>query len=431
MKLICASPDVRPGMAAVLAGLQRASVLEAFVTPLAWQVGGLLDKSAFALPVVGRKLRRLLANRSLPADLTGVAVHTYPGHETVRLLGARLTSDAIRADKLWWRAERSFDNYVARRWAGRAPFLYGFEAASAVSFQQQKRAGGWTILNQLIGHHATIHHHLEQEFACYPDAITAYDRHLMKSAPRLNALKDQQIADSDLIIANSEFVKQTFVEAGVEAGKIIVIAGAGPTLPQVPPPSLDTAGPVVFLNAGSQSIRKGIPYLLEAWRGLDTRAGAELWLIGKNTLPPRLFENLPGTVAIRPPMPRQELFATYQKASVLVLPSLCEGFALVILEAMAHGLPVITTPNSGCGNFVEDGVNGWVIPARDVARLTEKMHWCLENPAALREMGRVSQRKAAAWTWDTYTQVHAETVLAFMRGKIGAIASEDQECAFA
>ena len=59
---------------------------------------------------------------------------------------------------------------------------------------------------------------------------------------------------------------------------------------------------------------------------------------------------------------RADLFEIYNRASVLVLPTLYEGFALVITEAMAHGLSVITTPNSGAGGFITHGREGLIVP---------------------------------------------------------------------
>jgi glycosyltransferase involved in cell wall biosynthesis len=253
-----------------------------------------------------------------------------------------------------------------------------------------------------------------EELDRYPETMTRYDSHLLGMESRINALKDEQFAASDLIVANSDFVRQTFVDAGIAAEKIIVIPGAGPRPPIDPPPPR-AGGPMVFMTAGTLSIRKGTPYLLEAWRRLRSRSGCALWMFGKCTLPKQLVENLPENVRMTSTVSSAELSDAYSRASVLVLPSLCEGFALVILEAMAHGLPVITTPNSGCGNFVEDGVNGWVVPIRDPDALADRMSWCIENPGALRSMGENSRQKARNWTWEKYAGAHAGAILRFMR----------------
>jgi len=401
--LIFVSPDLRPGIAEAVQGFADSGVLKQFITTMVLD-GDAASKWLKHLPFPHR--RRL----SLDVD----KVTTYPFPELVRAAARRISRDEILLDKFWWWAERRFDQKVARDWAGKAPFLYGFEFASAETFRAQKRSGGHTILNQLIAHHQTLLGLMKEEMERYPDAVTDYDRHLFETADRVNRLKDEQIELSDLIVANSEFVKQSLVDAGVAEEKIAVVPGAAPLL-SPSAPRMRKPDRVVFLSAGSQSIRKGTSYLLEAWRQMKTHTGAELWLVGKNTLPPRLLNNLPGTVIVESAVSQERLFDLYTKASVLVLPSLCEGFALVILEAMAHGLPVITTANSGCGDFVEDGVNGWIVPIRDAQALARRMESCLGNLNALSEMGEVSRRKARNWTWDKYCELHSQTVYSFMR----------------
>jgi glycosyltransferase involved in cell wall biosynthesis len=239
----------------------------------------------------------------------------------------------------------------------------------------------------------------------WSEITTPYDLHGLESAARVNAMKDEQYALSDLIIVNSVFVKESFIQAGVPRDKMVVIFNGAPKVSKTV--KFERSGDrVIFLSAGAQSIRKGSPYLLEAWRRMKSHAFMELWMVGNNTLPSKSMENLPGKVNLASGVSPSALSEIYEKASVLVLPSLCEGFALVILEAMAHGLPIITTANSGCGNFVENGVNGWIIPICDADALAERMAWCLDNREKLSEMGRKSQEKAARWTWQDYEAAH-------------------------
>ena len=400
------SPDLRPGILEAARGFASSGILKQFVTTVA-----LSDKAYKWLSrLPGAQRRRL-------EEVWMSKVTTYPARELVRAAARHISGDEVLLDKIWWWAERGFDRSVARNWAGKCEFLYGFELASVETFRAHKRAGGTTILSQLIAHPETAQRLISEEMERYPETVSDYDRHLLKSADRINHLKDEQFELSDLIVANSEFVRQSFVDAGISPGKIVVVPGAAPAIADM---KARQRAPdrVIFLSAGLQSIRKGTPYLLEAWRSLETHAGAELWLVGKNTLPPRLLDQLPGTVVVKPTVSRDELFEIYGKASVLVLPSLCEGFALVILEAMAHGLPVITTPNSGCGSFVEDSVNGWIVPVQDAKTLGQRISWCLDNSECLAEMGEASREKASAWTWDDYSERHTQIISSFTKCRI-------------
>jgi glycosyltransferase involved in cell wall biosynthesis len=220
-----------------------------------------------------------------------------------------------------------------------------------------------------------------------------------------------ELEQVDYIITASTFTKQSLTQAGVREDRIRVVPlGA---------PSLRGRGNVlphnsfVFLYAGAQSVHKGIHYLLQAWHRLRPGKDVELWLIGRMLLPDKALHNLPGTVVIRSPVPRQELYSIYQRASVLVFPSLFDGFGMVITEAMAHGLPVISTPNSAAPDLITSGKEGWIVPIRDPDALAEAMQWCIDHPAELAEMGRQAMARAAQQQWSDY-RAHLREVVSDM-----------------
>jgi glycosyltransferase involved in cell wall biosynthesis len=101
-------------------------------------------------------------------------------------------------------------------------------------------------------------------------------------------------------------------------------------------------------------------------------------------------------------VPHATLNDHYTSASVFVLPSLVEGLPLVLLEAMSCGIPIITTKNAGGLDLITDGVEGFVLDARDTEALKEKILWCYQNPQALAEMGRAARLRAEQLTWLRY-----------------------------
>ena len=103
-----------------------------------------------------------------------------------------------------------------------------------------------------------------------------------------------------------------------------------------------------------------------------------------------------------PPVPHNLLNQYYGQGSVFVFPSLAEGFGLVLLEAMACGIPVITTPNTAGPDILTDGVEGFIVPIRDVEALKAKLEWCYEHPQELAEMGLAARRRAEELTWGRY-----------------------------
>ena len=92
----------------------------------------------------------------------------------------------------------------------------------------------------------------------------------------------------------------------------------------------------------------------------------------------------------------------FSKSHVFVLPSYYrEGLPRTILEAMSIGRPILTTDNVGCREPVCDGVNGFLIPTKNIKALAEKMVWFIENPDQIRSMGLVS-RKIAEEKFDVH-----------------------------
>ena len=78
--------------------------------------------------------------------------------------------------------------------------------------------------------------------------------------------------------------------------------------------------------------------------------------------------------------PFSELYKIYSQASVFVLPTIEDGFGNVIVEAMACGVPVIATTNCGAADIITDGVDGFIIPIRDIRALRDKIIFLYENP---------------------------------------------------
>jgi glycosyltransferase involved in cell wall biosynthesis len=216
--------------------------------------------------------------------------------------------------------------------------------------------------------------------------------------------KDAEVALATKISVASAFSKASLEGLDIQA-PISVIPYGFPIdafTPRVSAPS----GKFTVLAVGTHDLRKGTPYLLEAWRRAAIPQ-AELHLVGPLRLAKSFLDGYAGLFHHWPHAAKADLAARYAAADVLAFPTLGDGFGLVIQEAMSCGTPVITTPCGGGPECIDDGANGWLVPPRDVEALVERLHFCAANRDATFAVGRAARARAEQWTWR-----HADELLA-------------------
>lgn len=396
-KIIHAHPIVPPFVQHTARAYHEADMLDKFMTtfyvhPEYW-LSNLILK---IYPGFKHELSRR-ALYGLPID----KVEDYPFKEILRTLSSRYGS-AVTTDMIWEWAETSFDRWVASRLSNKHSAVHCYEHAGLASLQKAKQLGIMGIYEQPSQHHAFFTKVVQEQIAKFPNLKSAGTELLYDAkAERRNQRRDEELATADLILCNSGFTKRTLLMAGVEAHKVEVIPYGFPE--PVEDFSAQTQEKVIFLNAGTQNLRKAMHLLYSAWRKCNfPEEQAELWLIGKMALPEHLRNDMPGKVIIRDSIPRNELMEIYQQASVFVLPTLADGFGMVITEAMSRGVPVITTENSGGPDIITHQKDGLLIPAGDEEALISQMKWCVAHRHLLANMGVAALEKAASWQWSDY-----------------------------
>jgi glycosyltransferase involved in cell wall biosynthesis len=210
--------------------------------------------------------------------------------------------------------------------------------------------------------------------------------------------RDAQKYDlSDLILVPSEFVRRSVLALGKHPERIATVPyGLDESwLDQVSEP---VPGRVLFV--GSVGLRKGSHYLAAASRILERRrVPCQVRVVGPyrpKTISHPAFQG-PAYVG---QVPRSRVIDEFRRADVFVLPTLCDSFALVHLEAMACGVPVITTPN--CGSVVRDGADGFLVPIRDAEAIADRIELLLADRALRERMGRNARARAREFTWERY-----------------------------
>ena len=170
-----------------------------------------------------------------------------------------------------------------------------------------------------------------------------------------------------------------------------------------PMPKSDDVFRVIYV--GALSMRKGIPYLLEALSSVSLPK-FELWLIGavQPEIKPFLAK-YEGKFRCFGEIPRAELHRYYSQASVFVIASIEEGLALVQAQAMACGIPVIATHNTGAEDLFTDGVEGFIVPIRNTDAIRDRLLQLYHHPDQLLEMAKAAlHRVQLLGGWDTYGQ---------------------------
>jgi glycosyltransferase involved in cell wall biosynthesis len=218
----------------------------------------------------------------------------------------------------------------------------------------------------------------------------------------------REYALADYVSVPSSFARQSFLDKGFPAERLLTSSyGVDTTSFR---PEAGPGGPFRVIFVGSMTLRKGVQYLLKAFSELRLQ-NAELWLVGALTPDLEgLFREYDGMFRYFGPVRHSRLPDLFAQCSVFALCSIEEGQALVLTQAMSSGLPVICTPNTGGGDLVDDGVNGFIVPIRDVHALQEKLLLLYERPELCRAMGDNASRRAASdFTWEAYGDRAAAT----------------------
>jgi len=351
--------------------------------------------------------RRLLAKRAYAVEGRSVA----PLADVVSTVGQRLNSKTHA-----WLAMRAvaLDRAVARQMRVRQPeVLVGMPYSSIGSFEEAKLRGVMTCLNHVNANLRTENAVFRQEAFDSPSREER-QRILEEQWPEsLCRRVDREVDAADLVLAPSRFVVDDLVQRGVEPARIELIP-YGVDVQRFAMPERDySARALEVLYVGQVGYRKGLRYLGEAVRSVSPEP-KRITVIGpvvhRSPVLERSFRDVVhlGKIAVH------ELPRYYAAADVFVLPSLAEGMALVVLEAMAAGLPVIVTEESGYAGIVRSGIEGFIVPARDSRAIAEKLMLLSGDGELRRRMSLASRERAGDYSWSRFEQTALDAILSLL-----------------
>jgi glycosyltransferase involved in cell wall biosynthesis len=217
------------------------------------------------------------------------------------------------------------------------------------------------------------------------------------------ARMNRELERADLVLCPSTFVRDTMIANGISSEKCFV----NPFGADVSIFKQRTAVPPIprFISVGTITVRKGHQYLFRAFDQVKAKLPeAELICVGDYRRDFRLERpKWEGRFRHIKHLTHPELAKLLQTCTAFVLPSVEEGFARVITEAMGAGLPIVATHESGATTLVRDGVEGFIIPTRQPEELAEAMIKIAADQDLNRKIGEAAyQRGAAKNTWQDY-----------------------------
>ncbi len=322
-------------------------------------------------------------------DAAGMQVRTHSLRTNVVYGLLKFVPEKLRPSSrglfLW--QDHGFDRWVGAQ-LERADFIHAMPGQCLATFRAARRLGIRTVLNHATGPVREWVRIMEPEYAragLRLAEVCPYDDAYF-------AREDEEYALSDWHCAASTIVRDQLIAVGIAREKIWVVPyGADSRLFFVGevPPSRDFR--IVF--AGQVGLRKGIRTLLDAL----TLAGSESWrvdfygaVLGEARADIAAYRGRT-PLEFHGPVSQAQLGEAFRRSSVLVLPSLEEGFGLVVPQALSCGVPCLVSDRVGAKDLIRRGENGSIFPVKDSSALAAELAWWAEHPCRTDEVHRWSE----------------------------------------
>jgi glycosyltransferase involved in cell wall biosynthesis len=277
--------------------------------------------------------------------------------------------------------------------------VIGYEIGALRIFEQARKLGVPVILDA-----ASVHHRLQAEAGLADEGSPLRDAMCRR--------KDAEIALADHIITCSTLARDSYVAAGVPDARVHRLSLGFEAGMFTPGPAEARTGPLRLAFVARYTRVKGADVLADA---LDALAAGGLDFELRMAADPEVSDDdcrarLAAHGEALGKLPQDRLPGLYRWADALVLPSRFDSFGLVVLEALACGLPVLVSDRVGAKDFVEDGVNGRIFPSGDANALAAMLAGYARDPSPLRAMRPAALASASGAEWPQYRRRAAETV---------------------
>lgn len=403
MRVLVSHPTGNANVRAVLAGFSAAGMLGEFHTSLAAFPGNIWSR-------LGSEFRR----RSFDASLRSLTVQ-HPWRELTRMIAGKLKwnslvrheTGAFCIDAIFHAQDWAVANRL-RKNEKNFSAVYAYEDGAKESFSAASDLGLRRIYDLPIAYWQTLRQLLAEETERLPAWKITLGGGVADSEQKLQR-KCEELHLAEIVVCPSAFVARSLPAASLAKKKVIVAPFGSPPNGPEKKDFPDARRKLRVLFAGSMSQRKGLGDLFAAMKQLN-RNDVELVVMGAPQAPLDFYRAQFADFIHEPGRPHGEVLKLMQRCDVFCLPSIVEGRALVMQEAMSQGLPLIITPNTGGEDLIKEGETGFLVPVRSPETIAEKISWFADHRELLPGMSRAAQTLSATLTWENYGKTVAAEI---------------------
>lgn len=392
--IVLAHPFGNANVRQALMAFHHANLLDRFITTISAEhliIRGILPGTV-----------KTEVDRRRFSDLPRSCIQDHPLHEALRLLGRRvgrtfpsLANVFPSVDDIWVHTDHELLRYVKKRCNDNLT-IYAYEDGAFNTFSSGVQSR--KVYELPIGYWRNMHRILDEERALNPEwGVTLAG---LNDPHKKLERKDVELDLADKIIVPSSFVKSTLPDRH-QCKTAIIPYGCPSSLKDDQICSSERKVLRVFF-CGSLGQRKGISYLFQAIEQMGSCV--ELTVVGAEVVSCSVLTRALSKVKWHRSLPHQQVLTLMRESDVLVFPTLFEGRALVVLEALAQGIPVITTINSGTSDVIIDGESGFLVPIRSTEAICEALERLYRDRELLGYMKRGALKIAGNSGWANYRQ---------------------------
>ncbi len=402
MNIVLSHPTGNANVRAVANGLFDANILGEFYTSIASFPNSTIDNLG-ALPPFSEIRRRRYESKLRPFT------KSWPWLEVARIVALKIKitgltkheTGLLSTDAIF----KNFDKHVASKLNNAcrkgAKGVYAYEDVALATFKKAKKLGMKCLYDLPIAYWETGRHLMNEEAERLPEWAITLGGGIKDTVEKLQR-KTNELELADMVMVPGKFVYDSLPVWA--KNKKIVISPFG--TPQITNEVLLLGGKqenkkLRVLFVGSMGQRKGLGDLFDAFKLLN-RSDIELVVMGSLLAPLEFYKKQFPNFTYEPGRPHNQVLELMRTCDVFCLPSIVEGRALVMQEAMSQGLPIIITPNTGGADLVIEGKTGFLIPIQSPESIAQKLTWFLENRSFVKKMGKLAQEHALTYTWENY-----------------------------